>query len=273
MLQLTPPTKTLVPFLKWAGGKRWLADRHIDLFPRFTGKYIEPFLGSGSVFFRLNPREATLSDANAKLIECYQQIRDDFQTIEALLQEHQSRHRKDYYYSVREAVFSEPSQRAAQFLYLNRTCWNGLYRVNRNGKFNVPIGTKTSVVLPTDNFAATALALQAASLEHSDFERSIEKASFGDLVYVDPPYTVQHNYNGFLKYNETIFSWADQVRLRNAVERASERGARVVVSNAAHESLLKLYDGLGVTHVVNRASVLAASSAKRGTVEEILVIV
>ncbi|ASP73430.1 DNA methyltransferase [Sinorhizobium meliloti] len=272
-MQVTPPTKATVPFLKWAGGKRWLADRHLDLFPHFSGKYIEPFLGSGSVFFRLRPKDALLSDANAMLIECYQQIRDNFQSVETLLQEHQERHGKEHYYSVRAAFFEEPCQRAAQFLYLNRTCWNGLYRVNKNGKFNVPIGTKTSVLLPSDDFAASALALRGVSLAHSDFERAIEKAGPGDLVYADPPYTVQHNYNGFLKYNETIFSWADQVRLRKAVEQASRRGARIVVSNAAHESLLKLYDGLGTIHIVNRASVLAASSARRGTVEEILVVV
>ncbi|MNV47783.1 Modification methylase DpnIIA [compost metagenome] len=174
---------------------------------------------------------------------------------------------------MRQQNFGSAEERAAQFLYLNRTCWNGLYRVNRKGEFNVPKGTKSTVVLPNDDFPAVSEALQSAALLCCDFEDAIRVAEAGDLVYIDPPYTVQHNFNGFLKYNEKIFSWHDQIRLRDAVVAASDRGARIVVSNAAHQSVVDLYAGVGTMHVIQRSSKLAADSSRRGVVDEIMVIV
>ncbi|MCB1397522.1 MAG: Dam family site-specific DNA-(adenine-N6)-methyltransferase [Rhodobacter sp.] len=262
-----------VPFLKWAGGKRWLMDRHKDAFPTFSGRYIEPFLGGGSVFFRLQPESAILSDINEDLVNCYVQVRDNPLGVEALLSEHQASHSRDHYYKVRADRPTDPLQAAAWFLYLNRTCWNGLYRVNLKGQFNVPIGTKTKVVAETDDFEGTSKLLKNCTLQSGDFEDSIDLAEDGDLVFVDPPYTVKHNYNGFLKYNETIFSWDDQVRLRDAVSRASRRGAKIVVSNAAHSSVIELYDGLGTQHLIDRSSVLAGKAAARGVFQELLVVI
>lgn len=263
---------SITPFLKWAGGKRWLAEKHLNLFPEFSGRYIEPFLGGASVFFKLRPSYAVLSDANPRLIECYQEIRDNPERIQKLLVRHQQRHSTEHYYDVRAFRYRHSWQRAAQFLYLNRTCWNGLYRVNRRGEFNVPIGTKNSVLLSTDDFESVSALLQNVALTCSDFQPAIEAAEEGDLVYVDPPYTVQHNFNGFVKYNENIFSWADQIRLRDAVVAASNRGVRVVVSNAAHSSILQLYENVGQVHNVTRSSVLAADGARRGNVDELMVI-
>jgi DNA adenine methylase len=260
------------PFLKWAGGKRWLAEKHLERFPTVQKRYLEPFLGSASVFFKLNPQDAILSDANPRLIECYEQISTCPTAVEAILLEHAANHSKDHYYEVRAAQYQQPAARAAQFLYLNRTCWNGLYRVNRKGEFNVPKGTKENVILPSDDFLAVSHRLRNARLQCCDFEATIDQAVKGDLVYADPPYTVQHNFNGFLKYNEKIFSWADQIRLRDAVVRAANRGVHVVVSNAAHSSVIELYEGLGSTLTIKRSSVLAASSLNRGTVDEILVL-
>ena len=160
-------------------------------------------------------------------------------------------------------------ERAARLLYLNRTCWNGLYRVNLKNEFNVPIGTKTDVVLSTDNFVALSELLRGASIVSCDFEETIDNAAEGDFVFVDPPYTVKHNLNGFVKYNDRIFSWADQVRLRDAVARASARGASVLVTNANHYSIRELYDGVGLQTVLSRASVLAANSVFRSRVEEL----
>lgn len=261
------------PFLKWAGGKRWLAEKHIARFPAVRNRYLEPFLGSASIFFKLDPANAILSDANPRLIECYEQIATSPKIVEEILREHAAAHNTEHYYSVRAATYHEPAARAAQFLYLNRTCWNGLYRVNRKGEFNVPKGTKENVILTSDNFNAVSKRLRNARLQCSDFEATIDEAVEGDLVYADPPYTVKHNFNGFLKYNENIFSWADQIRLRDAVVRAASRGARVVISNAAHSSVIELYEGVGKTLNVNRSSVLAASSLKRGKVDEILVLI
>ena len=146
--------KSCVPFLKWAGGKRWLAERHLDLFPTGFSRYIEPFLGSGSIFFALNPDESILSDSNPRLIETFQEVRDRPELVYQLLCNHQNAHDNEYYYEERNREYlDDPAKRAAQFIYLNRTCWNGLYRVNRKGQFNVPRGTKSAVLLNTDDFA------------------------------------------------------------------------------------------------------------------------
>lgn len=259
------------PFLKWAGGKRWLVETYGEIFPVEYGRYIEPFLGGGAIFFHLLPQRARLSDLNGDLVECYKQIRDCPSELQALLGRHQAKHCKDHYYEVRSTDPKTKIERAARFLYLNRTCWNGLYRVNLKGQFNVPIGTKNTVLLSSDDFSHTSELLENVDLVQCDFEQSLEEAEEGDLVYIDPPYTVKHNFNGFLKYNESIFSWSDQVRLHAAAVAAKQRGATVIVSNAAHQSLLDLYKNADNLQVVTRSSVLAASSLKRGQVEEILV--
>ena len=262
-----------VPFLKWAGGKRWLVKKFIALFPTTYGCYIEPFLGGGSVFFALRPQKSILSDSNARLIETYTQIRDNPKYISKLLRQHQANHSDKYYYLVRKRKHpNSAAQRAAQFIYLNRTCWNGLYRVNLKGEFNVPRGTKSSVILATDDFLAVANVLKNSELIAQDFSTTMAKAGAGDFVYVDPPYTVNHKYNGFAKYNEKIFSWADQVRLRDDVVSAIERGARVAISNADHISVSKLYQGIGTHKSVSRKSIIAASSEYRGCADELLIL-
>ena len=189
------------PFLKWAGGKRWLVQNHSDLFPNKFNRYIEPFLGSAAVFFHLQPNEAILSDANGRLIETYQSIKENYKLVEKYLRQHQRAHSNEHYYETRAKLFHSKFTRAAQFIYLNRTCWNGLYRENKKGIFNVPIGTKTNVLLRTDDFAAVSNILNNATLKNQDFEKTISLAEEGDFIFVDPPYTVAHNNNGFVKYN------------------------------------------------------------------------
>jgi len=139
-------------------------------------------------------------------------IRDRPRQLQTELARHQELHCKDYYYMVRNKKPRGRIKAAAWLLYLNRTCWNGLYRLNQAGNFNVPIGTKTLVCLPTDDFPAASAALSDVDLRACDFEETIERTRVGDLIFVDPPYTVKHNLNGFVKYNETIFSWSDQVQ-------------------------------------------------------------
>lgn len=260
----------VAPFLKWAGGKRWLVKSHLSIFPSTYGRYIEPFLGSGAVFFRLLPEKAILTDINEELINLYRVVRDDWQLLWKHLKAHNRHHSDDYYYAVREQRPTSDVGRAARLLYLNRTCWNGLYRVNRRGEFNVPRGTKDSVLLDTDDFASVAASLSGVRLEVCDFEVSIDRAVSGDLIFADPPYTVKHNHNGFVKYNDRIFSWDDQVRLRDALVRADERGAYVVVTNAYHESVRDLYRGFEL-RALSRSSVLAGEARARGATEELLV--
>lgn len=267
------PETALPPFLKWAGGKRWLVHYYPHLFPKKFERYVEPFLGGGAVFFGLQPAKSVLTDANAKLIECYQQIRLHPKTFARLMARHQSAHLADdqYYYKMRSKKFRKPITRAGQFLYLNRTCWNGLYRVNLDGIFNVPRGTKNTVVFADEDFEAYSDALKGARLASADYEKTLDGAGKGDFVFVDPPYTVKHNFNGFAKYNENIFSWADQERLRATLDRAAARGARMLLSNAHHESILELFSGLGKTHIVKRRSVIAGEPVYRSAVTEVAI--
>jgi DNA adenine methylase len=261
----------LEPFLKWAGGKRWLVANHSNLFPSSFKTYFEPFLGSGAVFFHLLPEKAVLADKNAELIGVYEAIRNDWKGLLQHLKIHQKYHSKRYYYYVRGLSPRSIVSKAARFIYLNRTCFNGLYRVNMSGDFNVPKGTKSSVLLPGDDFQAVAHALRKCKLIAGDFAEIIEKAGRGDFVYVDPPYTVRHNNNNFIKYNETLFSWDDQVRLAQALFAARSRGAKILVSNVDHNSIRSLYSGFGIISRVHRQSLLAADSIKRRASTELII--
>lgn len=260
------------PFLKWAGGKRWLWRQCGHLFTQGFKKYYEPFLGGGAVFLNLQPTEALLSDANEELINVYVQIRDHWRAIQNRLHVHHRNHSRDYYYEIREIPPGDELDRAARFLYLNRTCWNGLYRVNRSGKFNVPIGSKSEVIMESDDFSKISRILNGVEIKKMDFAEAISRAKKDDLVYVDPPYTVNHNLNGFLKYNEKIFSWHDQERLAEAVKNAGRRGAKVIVSQADHASIRDLYLGIGKISPISRTSVLAANPSKRRQTTELLIL-
>ena len=263
----------LVPFLKWPGGKRWFAARHAGVFPSTFNCYIEPFLGSGSVFFHLRPERALLGDTNAELISSYRGIRSGWKNALALLRKHQARHGRKYYYSTRDKEPQTLAERAARLIYLNRTCFNGIYRVNREGRFNVPKGSRDSVLLATDDFAAVARLLRGAQIVVSDFEGLVDKARRGDLVFADPPYTVRHNFNAFIKYNERLFSWEDQRRLADALVRARYRGAHIVSTNANHKSVRELYRSYGFQlRAVSRFSAISADSLSRREFEELLIL-
>lgn len=262
--------KSLKPFLKWAGGKRWLLPHLRSFIPINFDRYIEPFLGGGAVYFGLQPKTAILSDLNSELIELYKTIRDQPKAIESKLLAHQGRHSKDYYYQIRSEVPTNRIDRAVRFLYLNRTCFNGLYRVNQRGEFNVPIGTKTKVIFENESFQDLSRTLERAELEVADFEVTIDRTMEGDFLYVDPPYTVAHNFNGFVKYNDHIFSWDDQVRLKGALDRDVARGVFVIVSNANHTSIDELYTGFGIKHEMPRHSVIAGPAGRRVPTSELL---
>ncbi len=256
------------PFLKWAGGKRWLCKRFPELFPAAYNRYFEPFLGSGAVFFHLKPEKAFLSDRNLDLIKTYNAIKNDWKAVYSLLSDHARNHNDEYYYKIRAEIPSSEHEVAARFLYLNRTCWNGLYRVNIKGIFNVPRGTKDNVLLPTDNFLNSQKALRGASITCRDFSKTISLARRDDFIFIDPPYTVAHNLNGFVKYNDKIFTWNDQIRLRDCALSAARRGVKILITNADHSSIRSLYEGIGEHFPLDRATVISGdASGRRGTTE------
>lgn len=263
---------TLVPFMKWPGGKRWFVSRHADVLPKSFRRYCEPFLGGGSVFFHLQPGRAVLGDANAELIEAYKVVPWRRKQLMRLLMEHKRKHGERHYYRVRRNVPVDPVGRAARTLYLNRTCFNGMYRVNRLGRFNVPKGEKTAVLLDTDDFDAYARLLRRAELRVSDFEPLVDEMASGDLVFADPPYIVGHSNNGFVKYNEKLFKWEDQIRLANALARARNRGVKVVATNAGHAEVEKLYRQRGFPLLrAERYSSISGVSEGRCRFQELII--
>lgn len=263
--------KKLKPFLKWAGGKRWFTSNHDGLIPKSFNRYIEPFLGSGAIFFHLQPKVSILGDLNHELIETYKAIKDEWKKVVRHLVKHQERHCPTYYYQQRANRPKTRAQRAARFIYLNRTGWNGLYRVNRKGEYNVPIGNRSTVILEDDDFESVAQALKNARLYSGDFEKLINQAKKEDLLFVDPPYTVSHNNNGFIKYNEKLFSWSDQERLSRALARAKDRGVKILATNAYHAPLVELYRHDFSTITVTRPSMIAGKVIARNSYEELVI--
>lgn len=242
------------PFVKWAGGKGGLCAQYeaLGMFPSRYGRYFEPFAGGGAVFFHLRPERALLSDSNEELMNAYRVVRERVEELIAQLVAHKRAHSKEYFYKVRRQnpeVMSD-IDRAARFIYLNKTCYNGLYRVNRKGQFNVPYGDYTdAAVLDPDNLRAASRALQGVELRTGDFEECLTGAAKGDLVYLDPPYQPISKTSSFTGYTPGPFGVEEQQRLARVFRDLSERGCLVMESNS-HAGLVKeLYKGFHITAV------------------------
>lgn len=260
------------PFLKWPGGKRWFVANYHQLLPKSYKAYFEPFLGGGSVFFHLMPKEATISDINPELTNTYRVMANHPRELRALLEAHQALHSLEHYYNVRKHIPNGTIDRAARFMYLNRTCFNGMYRVNKQGQFNVPIGTREHFIEDVETFTEYANILQDVHILTQDFVATIRRAGDGDLVFADPPYTIAHNQNSFIKYNDRLFSWKDQTRLLNALVRAKKRGSLIVATNALYPDLEKMYQDNGFyTYTIDRFSSISGNAAGRGRQEELLI--
>jgi DNA adenine methylase len=261
----------LTPFLKWPGGKRWLVPFFLELVGGLEyRRYVEPFLGGGAVFFGLEPPRAFLSDVNPDLINVYLQVRADPSQLVRWLKRLPVD--DETYFRLRGATPMASIESAVRFLYLNRTAFGGMYRLNRRGEFNVPFGggQRTPRLLWKRRLLQEASrALTGAVIEVADFEETLDRTGSGDLVYCDPTYTAAHNNNGFVRYNERIFSWADQMRLAEAARRASSRGAHVIVSNASHADIERLYPEAEL-HTVTRWSGLPTVASKRGITQELV---
>lgn len=254
------------PFLKWPGGKRRVLQHILPLLPKTYKRYYEPFLGGGALFFAVNPHHATLSDNNHELMNCYIQVRDNPERVIKLLRTLQNT--EENYYEIRSTEPKNDIERAARFMYLITLSFNGICRFNQRGQFNVPYGKKKHL-LPCDEtkILSASSNLQKTELRCIDFEQSVKNAGKGDLVYLDPPYTVAHGSNGFLRYNDKIFSWNDQLRLASLAKNLEKRGCQVIISNACHHSILDLFKGFKV-QIITRSSIIAASSNFRKPIQE-----
>lgn len=230
------------PLLKWPGGKRWLAPVIVPIIRReLTGRYYEPFLGGAAIFTCLRPTKALLSDVSADLIRTLETIRDSPREVIAAVQRFSNT--RDCYVRVRASVPRSPVGAAARFIFLNRTCWGGIQRFNQTGRFNVPFGNSGRVICRSQNLVRFSDLLKSASLKHGDFGTHMARAGVGDAIYADPPYTTLGQNNGFVRYNEHLFSWNDQRRLAQAARAAAARGAFVAVSGLWHPAMLDLYRG------------------------------
>jgi DNA adenine methylase len=257
------------PLLKWTGGERWLAPTVVEMLRATSfSRYFEPFCGGAAVFFHLHPTRAVLSDTNAELINCYEQIKLYPQKVIAALRKWENS--SDAYYAVRESRLRSPTKRAARVMYLTSLSFNGIFRVNQRGEFNVPYGQRTHrIPADAEKILAASQRLKAATLLVADFEAAAAEAKSNDLLYFDPPYTVAHGNNGFVKYNEKILQWDDQIRLATVAAAAASKGCKVLVSNADHPAVHELYQGFRLKRI-QRSSVMAASASHRRPITEVL---
>lgn len=268
----TKPPLLRKPFLRWTGGKNWLTPTLMETVGKVKfNSYHEPFLGGGSVFFSLNSKQKSfLSDFNSELINTYQQVKKNPKKLINLLRDFKQD--EESYYLIRKTAFKSEIRRAAKFIYLNKTSFNGIYRVNASGEYNVPYGKRGyNASLIEELILSCSQQLQNTELHSSDFYQSLQKVKKNDLVYLDPPYTITHNNNGFIKYNEKLFSIIDQIRLCKAIKKIRNKGAFYILSNAHHPRVKEIYDRFGDKILtLSRASVISATNPGRGVYKEYL---
>ena len=258
------------PFLRWAGGKNWLI-KHLEgpLKDFNFNNYHEPFLGGASVFLFVKPKNrAFLSDINPELINTYRVVKGYVEELIAILREY--RNNKSFYYALRDQSMKGKVERAARFIYLNQTSFNGIYRENLNGIYNVPFGFRRKDFLDEGNLRLFSSRLQKTKFTTCSFSETLESVEKGDLVFLDPPYTVSHNNNGFIKYNRKLFSLGDQTELAGYVSSVLSKGAYFILSNAAHKKIDEIFGTVGHKVRLRRASLIGGSDAERGKVSEYL---
>jgi DNA adenine methylase len=264
LLELTEIAK---PFLRWAGGKSWLLKHLHEILPaNGFNNYHEPFLGGASIFLALKPNFAYLSDLNDELIGTYEALRDYPEQVILCLSDHTNE--EDYYYRLREAQPTDPVEKAARFIYLNQTSFNGIFRVNLEEKYNVPFGHRTKNFLEPEKLKTVSERLQNVHFRKGDFSIVLDHVQENDLIFLDPPYTVSHNNNGFIKYNHKLFSLEDQIRLSELIDKIKERGAYYILTNAAHHRIKEIFEKGDCVFTKSRASLIGGALAQRGPTQE-----
>ncbi|RME78267.1 MAG: DNA adenine methylase [Chloroflexi bacterium] len=271
------------PFLKWAGGKTQLLPQLTPFFPRYFERYSEPFTGGAAVYWQLFTlrkqgliqfKTARLTDANAELINCYVAVRDNVDELIVLLTRHRERHSKDYYYSIRSLQVENlsPVERAARFIYLNKTCYNGLYRVNRSGQFNVPMGSYVNPrVFEEAELKSASFALQGVELKTADFREVLSWAQAGDFIYFDPPYAPLSKTSSFTSYTETPFGEEEQQALASVFRELDHRGCKLMLSNSWVDDTLALYKDFNCI-AVKASRAINSNPEGRGKIRELLVL-
>lgn len=284
------------PFLKWAGGKTRLIQKYIPYFPKHFNTYYEPFLGGGAIFFHLLPTQSVLTDINPELVNVYRCVRDHVERVISLLAKHQENHSKAYYYQVRSSSLNQGErygvahnpalgeilnlssrfcsndvEKAARLIYLNRTCFNGLYRENAKGEFNVPIGRYNYPrICNPDLLRLVSSVLQPTQIEVRSFELVLNYAHSQDFVYFDPPYHPLNSTSNFTAYSRYSFGKDEQVKLRDAFATLAKRGVKVMLSNSDCSYTRELYSAFKV-HEMFASRAINSDAKRRGKIAEVLV--
>ena len=269
------------PFVKWAGGKRQIIDKLLKLSPVEYNTYYEPFVGGGALLFELSPKNAVINDSNKELMNVYKMISTDkgYESVVKLLNNYEKKHSEKFFYQIRNQdkdkdKYSKltPAERAARTIYLNKACFNGLYRVNSKGEFNVPFNKKLKVnTYDSENMILAYVYFQANNITilNTDFEEAVKDAKKGDFIYFDPPYDSEDD-TTFNNYTETGFGKQEQIRLAKVYKELADKGCYVMLSNHNTTLINELYKEFNI-HVITAKRNINSKGNKRGKVEEVII--
>jgi len=270
-------SKEIPTFVKWAGGKKQLLKQFNKFFPEKIERFYDIFVGGGAVAFyviqKYKPQEVFISDNNKELIDTYEVIRDDLEELIKILKEHKKKHNKEYFYKVREQKPESLSkvERTGRFIYLNKSCFNGLYRVNSKGEFNVPIGSsKNPAILPEEDLRLISKLLKNVTIKHMSFEEILQYAKKGDFIYLDPPYYPLKK-QSFTTYTTGKFLEEKQKKLAEVFRELNKRGCKLMLSNSDTDFIKNLYKGYYI-HIVKASRMINCIGEKRGKINELVVL-
>lgn len=270
-LGLFPTEARIKPFLKWAGGKTQLISELSEHIPLVYNKYIEPFIGGGAFFFFINPSISVISDSNEELIITYKEVRDNVENIIHILETYKNE--ESFFYKIRELSTSTLSEteRAARLIYLNKTCFNGLYRVNKKGQYNVPYGKRSTEFLNRNLLRDSSEFLQHTDIVHSDYLNTLKKyAEKNDFIFLDPPYYPVGKFSDFKRYTKEFFYHEDHIKLKNEFDRLVALGCNVILTNSDHPFILELYKDYEIRIIDTKR--LISSNPETRTGKDIMVI-
>ena len=263
------------PFIKWAGGKRQLIKELVKLLPANYNRYFEPFIGGGALFFAIQPKNAYISDINPELINLYDVVKND---VDSLIEDlRRYKNTEDYFYKIRN-LDRKPSykkfskiRKASRFIYLNKTCYNGLYRTNSKGYFNVPFGSyKNPNIIDEQNLKACSELLKKTEILSSHFLAMENKIKTGDFVYLDPPYIPINKTSSFTKYYKDDFDISEQIKLKELCDRLTKKNIYFMLSNSYSKLILNLYKQYNIKKI-KATRTINSKANKRGAINELII--
>lgn len=262
---LFPILGTQKPFLKWAGGKSQMIPALLKNVPENYNKYIEPFIGGGALFFNLNHPQSIISDLNEELVITYKQVKDNIREVLLILESYKNT--EEFYYKIRSLSPSSlsNSERAARLIYLNKTCFNGLFRVNKKGEFNVPYGKRTGPFLNKQNLLGASEYLRNTEIYHLDYKETLKKyAKKGDFIFLDPPYQPVGKFSDFKRYTKEFFYEKDQIELAGLFKDLTNKGCYVMLTNSDHPFILDLYKEFTIERIETKRLISSNPNTRTG---------